>query len=760
MLRLFFFLFENFISYRMEKPKIIVLSTAYYPFIGGAEIAIQEITERLKDRFDFYIITSRMRRSLPKREVRSEGTILRIGFGTKFDKWLLPFLGFYKGWTMAVRDRTVFWGVDISQGSLVAALLKIFFPRIPFVFTIQYGYGEERLLSGRGSAIRHAFRLMLSHADYVTAISAYLLDYARQYGYAGSGVVVHNGVDIKKFKNQDSKLLNRQSNIVITTSRLVAKNGVDTLIQAIAIARKDIPDIQCHIVGDGPERKNLEHEVGRLALQKNVTFFGEVPYQEVPQYLHGANIFVRPSRSEGMGNSFVEALAAGLPIIGTPVGGIRDIIEDGKTGLFARADDPEDFAEKIQSLLSHRELAEKIVYAGTRMVEQRFSWDHIANQYGGIFSAVLGAECRLLIATGLFPPEIGGPATYSQILLEELPARNFLVAVLPYRKVRHVPKMFRHFAYFLRVLAKGRAADIIFAQDPVSVGLPAAVAAAFLRKVFIVKIVGDYAWEQAVQRFGTVDLLDDFLGKRFGWRIEVLRKIERWVANRAKKVIVPSRYLKGVVMQWGVRQDNIEVIYNAFDGKVAVSTKEDARKVLGISETIFVSLGRLVPWKGFEVLVEIMPVLREKIPGCQLIILGDGPQREKLKLKVEHAGLRGVVRFVGNVPHDVVRVYLQAADVFLLNTAYEGFSHAILEAMGEGVPIVTTRVCGNPEIIRHGVNGYLVAYNNKEELVRAVLSVMSDEALRSRFKKNGRETIREFTRDKMIMTTVQLLKAP
>ena len=123
---------------------------------------------------------------------------------------------------------------------------------------------------------------------------------------------------------------------------------------------------------------------------------------------------------------------------------------------------------------------------------------------------------KILIATGIYPPEIGGPATYSKLLYDTLPSHNIEVEVLPYREVKNVPKIFRHFWYFLKVLRKGRGVDIVYAQDPVSVGLPSAIAALVLRKSFLLKIVGDYAWEQGRQRYGVEGSLDDFVSKRVG----------------------------------------------------------------------------------------------------------------------------------------------------------------------------------------------------------------------------------------------------
>ncbi len=107
---------------------------------------------------------------------------------------------------------------------------------------------------------------------------------------------------------------------------------------------------------------------------------------------------------------------------------------------------------------------------------------------------------RLLIATPLYPPDVGGPATYAKILEETLPSRGIAVTVVSFGSVRHLPSGVRHLRYFLNVLSVARKADIVLALDPVSVGLPALLAVRLLRKRFAVKVVGDFAWEQYMQR--------------------------------------------------------------------------------------------------------------------------------------------------------------------------------------------------------------------------------------------------------------------
>ncbi len=747
----------------MEKPKIIVFTTSYHPFVGGAEIAIQEIAKRLKDRFDFYIVTARFRRNLPKLEVRPEGTVIRLGFGSRLDKWLFPL--FLISGQHRVSDKlgqhsvlTRIWGVDIGIGSLTAAIFKVFKPTIPFILTIQYGYGEERLKRGRLGLIGLAFRFILSQADYVTAISTYLLDLARKYEYKGSGEIIHNGVDVKKFKSLKVEK-SPKTKVVITTSRLVPKNGMDILIKAIAEVKKKIPDIQCWIIGDGPEMKNYKLQITNYKLDDKVKLLGEIAHDRIPYYLSLASIFVRPSRSEGMGNSFVEALSAGLPIIGTPIGGITDIIEDGKTGLFARPEDPVDLAQKIIRLLSDRRLAVDIVSEGQKMVEERFSWDHIVSAYVRVFQKVR-VNPRLLIATPLYPPEIGGPSTYSKILAEELPKMDIGVGVLPFSTVRHLPYAIKHLAYFLKLLKLGLRSDIIYAQDPTSVGFPAMLAAAILRRRFFLKIVGDRAWEKGMEKLGVRELLDEFLARSYGFRVGWMRFLQKLVARRAAKIIVPSQYLKSVVSRWGVPGEKITVIPNAFEFPAISLSASEARRELGFRGEILISAGRLVPWKGFEVLIEVMPEVLSHFPKAQLFIIGSGPDKGILEKKIQTFRLWNQVKLMGALPRDEFLTYLKAGDVFVLNTGYEGFSHTLLEAMAAGTPIVTTNAGGNSEMIMQGVNGLAIKYNNREELKHALVRLLRDRVLRERLSQNAQKTLEKFSKEKMITDTISIFNTP
>lgn len=357
---------------------------------------------------------------------------------------------------------------------------------------------------------------------------------------------------------------------------------------------------------------------------------------------------------------------------------------------------------------------------------------------------------KILIATGIFPPQVGGPATYSKLLLDKLPAKGFDLRVVNFGEVLSQPKLIRHLSYFFKLLKHGIKADIIYAQDPVSVGLPALLAAKVLNKKFYLKIVGDYAWEQGTQRGGVKDSLDDFSIKHKGYSrlVQILKKVEFFVANGADKIVVPSNYLKNIVSNWGVDPRKITVIYNAFHSPNITLTKENLREKFGWKENTIISAGRLVPWKGFDILILLM----REIENAQLYIAGDGPERKNLENIIKKFNLQDRVALLGGISQKDLFEKIKAADVFVLNTSYEGLSHQLLEVMSLGTPIVTTTSGGNPETITNEESGLLVPYNDKEALKKSILRILDSEELQNKFVRNGIISLSKFEEEKMLQT--------
>jgi glycosyltransferase involved in cell wall biosynthesis len=377
----------------------------------------------------------------------------------------------------------------------------------------------------------------------------------------------------------------------------------------------------------------------------------------------------------------------------------------------------------------------------------------------GAFSQTLLVEDapRVLIATGLFPPEGGGPATYSKALDDLLPARGFEVDVLPFRNVRKFPKVIRHIAYFFLLLKRGMRADIIFAQDPISVGLPAMLASKVLRKKFVLKMVGDYAWEQSTQRFAYPGTIEQFQEDDLGILAGTMRFLERRVARSAVRVIVPSKYLGRIVTMWGVSKKNISVVYNGIRPH-QVGLKQVIRGLLKFKGDLIVSPGRLVPWKGFDTLIRVHAEMLKERPDLKLLIIGDGPDVGSLEALTKSLGVEESVIFTGNIENAVLLRYMRAADVFALNTHYEGFSHVLLEAAVVGVPIVTTNIGGNPEFIDDGVNGYLVKPDDEKAFAKKIGALLDSPELRARVSGNAKRKTEKFSVNAMVDRTAEVLK--
>lgn len=361
---------------------------------------------------------------------------------------------------------------------------------------------------------------------------------------------------------------------------------------------------------------------------------------------------------------------------------------------------------------------------------------------------------RLLIATPLYPPELGGPATYATILEQELPPQGVAVQVEAFSGVRQLPRIVRHIVYFFRLLRKGRDADCLLALDPVSTGLPALLAARLLRKPFVVKVVGDYAWEQGTQRYGVSLPLDEFVHtKHVPTQVELLRTLETWVTKQASLVIVPSEYLKRIVCAWGVPQQHIEVVYNAMQQETPGVLPEDA--FLSTRPKI-VSAGRLVPWKGFGALIDAVVDLQQTFPDAMLLVAGDGPDRASLEA-YGRARLGSQVHFLGTLTHAETLALIQDADVFVLNSTYEGLSHILIEALSLGTAVIATSVGGNPELITNRENGILVPSGDREALKEALKTMLSDDALRTRLKQEALQTSTRFSSGIMSTRTAELL---
>jgi glycosyltransferase involved in cell wall biosynthesis len=739
--------------------KILIFSLAYFPQVGGAEIAIKEITDRiLSEDIEFHLITLRFSPEDAREERIGNVTVHRVGWGGSY----LAKIFFVPHAALAARALHREHRFDMMWAMMSYMLFPLVLSRIkrPYLLTLQEGDPFEHMFK-RWFIV--PFRPILSygfrHAACVQTISTYLSSWALRLGAPEEKVVrVPNGVTFPT--GGPLSRHTRERRILVTTSRLVKKNGLDDVIRALVLLPESV---RFRVYGIGSEEGSLKRLARELGVAERIEWKGYIDHKELYSALSECDIFVRPSLSEGMGNSFIEAMAAGLPVIATQEGGIADFLFDAKrnpgqstTGWAVDVHSPQQIADAVKEIMISPQKVEEVCANARALVKGQYEWDSIAGNMQKLLAGVMHEKLRkerikIVVATPLYPPEIGGPATYAKLLEEGLPKSGIDVELVKFSEVRHLPRIIRHVAYYLRVLKAARSADAVLALDPVSVGLPAYLAAWELTKPFFVKIVGDYAWEQGQQRFGIKETLDEFVKRgEVPFVVEVFRRIQTRVAQGATRVIVPSQYLKGIITAWGVKPEQVEVIYNAVPLEEVGKVSEH---VAALPRPLVVSAGRLVPWKHMDEVIDAVV----DIPEASLAIVGDGPDRAVLERHAREM-IPGRFFFTGALSHKDALATMLAADVFVLNSSYEGLSHFLIEAQVLGVPTVATRVGGNPEVITHDQSGILINSRDRRELTAALRTLLPDEALRARLSEGAKRSAQRFSTETMLTHVCDLLQ--
>jgi glycosyltransferase involved in cell wall biosynthesis len=401
--------------------KVLIFSLAYFPrHVGGAEVAIKEITDRVDD-VQFDMISLRLSHEDLSEELSGKVRVHRVGFPGFLGKVTSPITALFKTWQLSRRERyDLFWVMMVTYIGGAAYAFNILHPqrKVPILLTLQEGDSTDHIerksfgvlgilwkmllipfmynsrvpkVNSKG-LISIAWSLALHRSSGVQVISTYLRERAREYGYQGNIEVVPNAVDVAHFgrafstediiKAQQSLGKKEGEILLVTTSRLVTKNAVDDVIRALVLLPKTIRFI---VFGIGSEGEKLKQLASKLGVEDRVLWFGHLAHDEMPRYLQACNIFIRPSRSEGMGNSFVEAMAAGLPVIATQEGGIADFLFDEKrnpdsptTGWAVDKDAPDQIASAVLDIMNQPEKVARVVEQARSMVREKYDWDIVA----------------------------------------------------------------------------------------------------------------------------------------------------------------------------------------------------------------------------------------------------------------------------------------------------------------------------------------------------------------------------------------------
>jgi len=362
---------------------------------------------------------------------------------------------------------------------------------------------------------------------------------------------------------------------------------------------------------------------------------------------------------------------------------------------------------------------------------------------------------RVLVISGIWPPDLGGPATHAPELAGLLAAHGHDVVVLttasaapepreyPVEWVRRsLPPGIRHLAVAARVAQLSRRADVVYAT---SMAGRSAFAA---RAPLVIKVAGDPAYERSRRHGLYGGTLAEFQGARAGVRAEALRRWRTHTMRRAAHVVCPSDFLRSIVVGWGIPHERVSVLPNARPAIPPLPPRDELRRSFGMTGATLVFVGRLTAAKALEVAFGAV----EQLEGVSLLVVGDGELRSDLERRAGPS-----VRFLGAQPRERILELFAAADAALLSSAWENFPHALVEALAVGTPAIATRVGGVPEIVHDGENGLLVPPGDPAALAAAIGRYLGDEALREQLRRNAAASVADLAPERIYARLEEIL---
>lgn len=369
----------------MGQIPLCIVTNVFLPSVGGIQIVTYEQSKRLLQKnFDPKIVTNRIQ--TPKKYVYDKINVecyesMNAGFRVGIP-YTIPTIPSFPVFTKNIKNSKIIHAHGHPYlTSLIAGKLAKYYEK-PFILTqhntfIDYNNIFNYIEKGNDLTVG---KETLKQADKIITVSNATKEYVLSLGANPNKIkVLHNGVDLKRFKplplvkaEMRKKLgIPKDAKVVLTVRRLVYKNGVDTLIDAANLAVKKKPNLVFIIAGKGPDMASVQSQIEQLGLEKNIKLTGFVADQDLSLYYNTADLFVLPSKSgEGLPLVALEAMACGLPVIATNVGGINEIMVKG-FGKLVPANNPEALTDAILEFADINSDTGEL----RAIVEAQYSWD-------------------------------------------------------------------------------------------------------------------------------------------------------------------------------------------------------------------------------------------------------------------------------------------------------------------------------------------------------------------------------------------------
>ncbi|MBI5575795.1 MAG: glycosyltransferase family 4 protein [Deltaproteobacteria bacterium] len=372
----------------MTNLNVLMVLPEFFPVMGGTEIQALHLSKALrKMNVEVAVLTRMSTRELRKDEVVDGLDVHRVDYPRiSLIGGLMLNLGY--SWNL-IRNRGTRNIVHFHIGGthMLLPLLVSKFLGKPTLLKISGWWEMDRGFLKPDGFYPSLMRNILFASDRIIAVSDEIRKRLVELGYPGDRIVrFPNGVDTARYYPDPEGREKRRYRLVFA-GRLVKEKGIGFLLEALKSLRSEFPDITLDIVGSGREERNMMDLARTMDLADCVSFLGK--RDDVGDVLRKAGIYIQPSVSEGLPNSLLEAMACGLPVIVTNVGGMPDVVEDGRNGFVVRAGDAGSLTDAIRAMI--RDPASMKIFSANNveLIRNNYSLDSVAGQYANLYREVL-----------------------------------------------------------------------------------------------------------------------------------------------------------------------------------------------------------------------------------------------------------------------------------------------------------------------------------------------------------------------------------
>lgn len=370
--------------------KILVFSPYYPPHVGGLESFAEELNQYLvKNNFEVKVLTPRLPGESLEKEIRHNKVEI-----CRYPAWeIIPNYPIPSFWNKKCREifRSILlerydWIISHTRFFLISFLAGIWAKKRKVKWLhIEHGSDFVKLNSFWKSWLAKVFDLtlgkwVLQKADEVVTVSAASADFCKQIFPNRNYQVIYRGVDVNEsVDNLEIKEKYGNKSKILFAGRLIDGKGVVDLLKAV----KKIKQLNwvLFIVGDGPQKENLMEQTKKMGIDDKVIFFGQLERSVLLGILKIADIVVNPSYTEGLPTVIVEAAKCGKAIVATDVGGTKEIIEDGKSGVLINPKDSLMLSEKLEMLINDSSLRKKLGETAKKNTKNKFDWETSIRDY-------------------------------------------------------------------------------------------------------------------------------------------------------------------------------------------------------------------------------------------------------------------------------------------------------------------------------------------------------------------------------------------